>query len=428
MESAASGDENRRLVFLFVDDPEETAAHVALLEAFGYQVRVSRDPGGVSGGPLAFHPLALVVSNRHAENVGRSLEALKRLSGENRLTCPAIFISEHDNVAVRISAVRAGCSAFLGRPFNPMALVDTLDRLADERNELPFRVLLVDDSATHARYYASILETAGMTTQILTDPLRLIAELASFQPEIVLTDLYMPLCGGAELAAVIRQEEHYDSIPIVFLSSEEDAERRLAALGRGHGDDFLAKNSVPEHLIQAVKLRARRFRELRHHILHDGLTGLLKHTAAKEALARTTNAALRRGTPLTAAMLDIDHFKSVNDTYGHPAGDIVIKTLARLLKQRMRPGDAIGRIGGEEFVVILDGLGAATAKARFDALREEFGAIVHNAGPRHFSVTMSCGLADIQTYKTAMALTEAADQALYTAKTGGRNRVVVAAG
>jgi diguanylate cyclase (GGDEF)-like protein len=224
---------------------------------------------------------------------------------------------------------------------------------------------------------------------------------------------------------VIRQLEAYVSIPIVFLSTEDNLDMQLEAIHIG-GDDFLTKPIQPDQLILAVKSRVKRSLILRSLMVRDSLTGLLKHTILKERLEVEIARAQRQAARLVFAMIDIDHFKLVNDTYGHATGDRVIKSLARLLQQRLRKSDVIGRYGGEEFAVILTDTQAAAGLKVLDELRTGFAHIRHQSGDAAFYVTFSCGIAEYPHYADADSLIAAADRALYEAKHAGRNLVLVA--
>jgi diguanylate cyclase (GGDEF)-like protein len=237
--------------------------------------------------------------------------------------------------------------------------------------------------------------------------------------------MHMPGCTGLELAAIIRQQPAYVSIPIVFLSTEANRDRQLAAMHLG-GDDFLTKPIKPDHLISAVTSRVQRARTLRSFMIRDSLTGLLNHTNTREHLDIEVARAQRQHGLLTLALLDIDHFKAVNDTYGHPTGDRVIKSLARLLQQRLRKTDIIGRYGGEEFAVILPHTDGLTAVKLLDEIRATFAHVRHQVDDCAFSVTFSCGIACFPDYADATQLTHAADQTLYDAKRSGRNQVLLA--
>ncbi len=191
------------------------------------------------------------------------------------------------------------------------------------------------------------------------------------------------------------------------------------------GDDFLVKPIDPLQLISAVTLRVRRARLLNSFMVRDELTGLFNHTSIREQLAREVVRSARLNTPLSFAMIDIDFFKKINDSYGHAAGDRVIKSLARLLKQRLRGTDIFGRYGGEEFAVIVTDTDASAAAKVLDEIRSVFSRLIHVSDSREFSVTFSCGVADVKDYPDAISISEAADKALYQAKKKGRNQVVI---
>ena len=158
-------------------------------------------------------------------------------------------------------------------------------------------------------------------------------------------------------------------------------------------------------------------------MVEDGLTGLYNHVKSKSLLRQCLQRAQRQQLPVTYAILDIDHFKRVNDTYGHSVGDKVIKTLARHLKQRLREADVIGRYGGEEFVVVLYNCDPDKGYELLDRVRIDFEQIYHTYDEGIFSTTFSAGLAHFPAYAAAAELMVAADDALYVAKKAGRNCV-----
>jgi diguanylate cyclase (GGDEF)-like protein len=247
-------------------------------------------------------------------------------------------------------------------------------------------------------------------------------ELVEFRPDMVLMDMYMPQCNGLELASVIRQQEAYVSLPIVFLSTEANLDLQLEAMHFG-GDDFLTKPIHPDQLVSAVVSRVRRSLALRSLMVRDSLTGLFKHTILRELLEVEIARAQRHQSQMAFAMIDIDHFKSVNDIYGHATGDRVIKSLSRLLQQRLRKTDVIGRYGGEEFAVILPSTDALRASGMLNELRTGFAHIRHQSGEATFYSTFSCGIAEYPSCADSHILIDTADRALYDAKRAGRNRV-----
>ena len=244
-----------------------------------------------------------------------------------------------------------------------------------------------------------------------------------FGPEVILLDLYLPEIRGDELAQVIRQQAALQSIPIIFLSAERDEMRQVEAMRRG-GDDFLTKPVDLDTLVSSVRIRAERYRLLRGSMQRDGLTGLLNHRHAKEALETELQRAARANAPISVAMVDIDHFKAVNDTWGHPVGDRVIRSLSRILTQRLRRSDVIGRYGGEEFLVVMPDTPVGQAARVLDELRTSFGSVVHLAGDETFRSTVSCGVVEARTAERESDVLARADTALYHAKERGRDQVV----
>jgi diguanylate cyclase (GGDEF)-like protein len=237
-------------------------------------------------------------------------------------------------------------------------------------------------------------------------------------------DIYMPQCSGLEAAKIIRQKCELLSVPIVFLSTESDPDKHLAAIELG-GDDFLQKPISDDKLLVAVRSRAERFRHLRSRMNRDGLTGLLNHSTIKSELDTEIARCHRLHTPLCYAMIDLDDFKNINDKYGHPFGDRVIKTLARLLISRLRKTDIIGRYGGEEFAVIMPDATLKTAEIVINDIRENFSNITHKYGGDKFNCTLSAGVAQLKANSSRESLIKQADEALYDSKHKGKNTVSI---
>lgn len=334
-----------------------------------------------------------------------------------------IVVSARADTTARLAAVRAGVDSYLTLPLKVGALLDRLDELVFPETVEPPRVLIVDDEESVARYTEYILKSRGMITRVQTAPLMILDDMETFAPDCILMDLYMPQCDGPELARVIRQIDQYMSIPIVFLSMEQNVEKQVLAVAQG-GDDFLTKPVNPEHLSGMIQDRIRRYRIIRSLMTHDSLTGLLNHSNLKFRLSAEIDRAKRLRSGLAFAMIDIDHFKAVNDTYGHAVGDSVIKQLSRFLQRKLRRTDIIGRYGGEEFGVALTDLtDTAKAVSLLDALRQDFSEMPQYAGETPVAVTFSCGVALFTGEEDAETLCSMADEALYQSKHAGRNCV-----
>lgn len=354
------------------------------------------------------------------------LQVVERMARAQGRSVPIIFISAQDSLESRLAAIRAGGHAFFRKPFKVTDLLDMVDHVLGLERRAPYRVLIVEDAASLAQLYAGTLTGAGMIAEVLTQPMALLSTLDRFCPDLILMDIYMPEVSGVELAQVIQQHRSYLGVPIIFLSAERDPAKQLLALGQG-GDNFLTKPVDPDNLVKAVTIRAKHYQSLRALMLKDSLTGLLNHARLLEQLDHEIDRATRRGSPLSVALIDIDHFKMVNDRWGHVVGDNVIVSLARLLRERLRVVDIVGRYGGEEFLVILPDTALTDASHVLEDLRTRFAALHQHAREAVFQVTFSAGLVEFSPARGVdRNIVEQADTALYSAKRAGRNRLCIA--
>ncbi len=409
-----------RLVFVLESEPVLMAELTLQLDYYGYTVRPFPTLASFASALETATPCAIILNRQLSD--GASLNALTAYQKIRIRPVPAIIIAERGDLNSRLEAVRSGGNAYFQKPVDISALVDTLDVLTAADSGQSYRILIVEESHPLAEHHALILQNSGMETHIINDPMEIMTPLKNFRPDLILMDTYMPHCTGLELASVLRQQEDFTSIPIIFLSSATTSEKQLHANSLG-GDDFLAKPVTPHHLVSSVLSRIKRATKLRTLITHDGLTGLLNHSTTKERLRLEMERSKRLENRLVFALIDIDRLKPINETLGHPIGDRIIKSLAHLLKQRLRKTDIVGRIGGEQFAVILLDINGPTAERIINEIRENFGLIEHRHGESPFRKTFSCGIAVFPEFDAAN-LSEAAEKALRTAKNSGRNRVV----
>ena len=412
----------RKPVYILLQDLERADRLARQLEFFELSAQAFSSPAGFRLAMTERHPAAIVMDVDFAgAGVGLTLAAEAQIGLEQKL--PLLFFSLHEaDTPTRLAAVRAGGQGFLTGTLEASSLMEKIEVLTCVAQYEPFKVLIIDDSRAQALHAERLLNGAGIVTRTLIDPIQAMTELAEFQPDLIILDMYMPGCTGTELAKVIRHNDRYVSVPIIYLSAEDDMDKQLDAMSEG-GDDFLTKPIQPRHLITTVRNRAARARHLKARMVRDSLTGLYNHTHILQLLEDCTFRARRENRPLSFAMLDLDHFKHVNDGYGHPMGDRVIKSLALFLKQRLRKTDFIGRYGGEEFAIVMPDTDQESAHKVLNQIRQRFAEIHYPAQPVDLSCSFSAGVVQMHGDADSLLMASQADEALYRAKNNGRNQV-----
>ena len=337
------------------------------------------------------------------------------------LACEATLTFDQRLIATGFGAVR-----LLGVDADVKTLRNLIRSRARDSQINGYKVLLIEDTRVDAYKATKYMEAEGLEVKHINSPTEVLAAIESFRPDIVVTDYHMPTCNGDQVASVIRQD-HEATMPIVFLSSEKDAETQLMALAKG-ADAFVQKPLTQLAFIKALKSLISRSKSSETRMRRDPLTGLLNHGQLMSAAARVcSGTAQEMGN--TIVMIDIDHFKTVNDTFGHPVGDKVLLGLAEMLGDNLRSSDFIGRMGGEEVAIVMVGAGVDDTKVVIDRLRDLYAAVQFSSdsddvNSKWFKSTFSAGVAPLQG-KVSDCI-KAADEALYRAKHNGRNVVMIA--
>lgn len=411
-------DSARPGVLVIEPDEERARRMVDGLNLYGYECRWFP---GIEQLESGIDPMPSVLIIR--DNV---FLALDQQQASAFVDLPVLCVGNHDSLTRRYELASQGAEAFFCEPLDLPVLADHLERLlTDHADAASGKVLIVDDDLELMEHYKLVLSRGGMEVQTLTgDPSLLLPALAEFRPDIVLMDVQMGDISGPALARMLRFEPEWLSLPIIYLSAEQNRELQLDALAKG-GDDFLTKPVSDSFLLRTVRVRCYRARQLDKLVSRDSLTGLLKHSLVKAEVAKEHARSVRMQHVSAVAMLDLDHFKMVNDNQGHRAGDLVIKGLANLLRHRMRKTDIIGRYGGEEFLVALPECSIVKASDLLESICDDFSRLVFNGNAGPFSVTLSVGLAALGDYGFPEDAVEAADLALYERKKNGRNGVTV---
>ncbi|GGG67459.1 GGDEF domain-containing response regulator [Edaphobacter dinghuensis] len=301
------------------------------------------------------------------------------------------------------------------------------------------KILLADDDPVSLRLMQRTLENYGYEVVTATDGLQAAQALTSpGGPRLALIDWMMPELDGPGVCREVRARHEDAYVYILLLTSRQSSEDVVVGLEAG-ADDYLTK---PCH---AAELKARLHtghrvlqledklvearEEMRFKATHDALTSLWNRAGILTLLRSELSRSIRHQIPLSLLVCDIDHFKNINDTYGHPVGDEILQQVSSYLRHLVRPEDCVGRFGGEEFLIVLSGCDHASLEVRADEIREEISRVPFLTQEGAVSVSLSFGAITIEPPCEAVDLdlyVKKADAALYRAKAAGRNRVVFA--
>jgi diguanylate cyclase (GGDEF)-like protein len=355
------------------------------------------------------------------ENGFELLQELKHLQS----TIPVIVFTAKESFADRVKVARLGGKGFLQKPISAADVIEAIAQVLQKTSLPDTRILVVDDDPETLDLIRNFLEPWGCELTLLEDPLQFWDTLEFTNPDLLILDVEMPSLSGIELCQVVRNEPRWQEIPILALSNAHDSQTIQTVFSSG-ADDYINKPIVGAELVARVLNRLDRERYRRQIAEIDALTGVSNRRKSIKQLTRTINLAKRQKQPFCFIILDLDHFKKINDVYGHDAGDLVLRQLGKLLTRTFRGEDIIARWGGEEFTIGLYNMTQSYGIERLQKLLHSFSQQeFSNAYDKKFRVTFSAGVAQYPTDgEDLQTLYQSADTALYQAKSQGRNRVV----
>ncbi|MBU0500278.1 MAG: response regulator [Gammaproteobacteria bacterium] len=332
----------------------------------GYHLTTIPQPATLPGRIDAQIPDALVIDIGLLPRMGELIPEIKELFRRREVKSPIIFIGRSDNVEHHLLALRAGANAYLPLPAKADYLANKIVSLIQTQN-LHFRILIVEDDPAQADYATAILRKAGMEVIALTKPLMAVRVLQDFEPDLILMDLYMPDASGKELTTIIREDDRLLATPIVYLSGEQDTDRKIDALSAG-GDDFLTKPIRPHHLINTVTNRIRRSRALRGRLPKeiagpslDPSTGMMDQAS----FIKEVNAVLKSGESngfesLLHIQLETPHESA---SLGElPQRELIMAEVANIISDNIHSQDMPARLEGNSFGIFVSRLGSRTGK------------------------------------------------------------------
>lgn len=281
-------------------------------------------------------------------------------------------------------------------------------------------VLIVDDTATNLQLLAQLLKDEYHLKVANSGQKAL--DLAELEPDLILLDIIMPDMDGYEVCRRLKENEKTKSIPVIFLTGKSEEEDEKYGLSIG-AVDYITKPFHASIVAARIKTHitlSQQYQQLQFMAMHDQLTGLHNRHFLLDVASKKLSAAKRHGYPLSMMIMDIDHFKKINDQYGHVAGDAVLSEVAGVVRKYCRNEDVAARMGGEEFVLMLEYCSVEDCKQKAEYLRKEIEVLM----PQDIKVTASFGVTQYadsdDEFKTFYGRVDAA---LYAAKENGRNRV-----
>ena len=349
-----------------------------------------------------------------------------------------IFNSQDDSIKSKLTEIlELGATEVFqkNRSFDFFAYLESFSVTCKTRNKLQGRVLLVEDDEYVSHYISLILESVGLEVFSCAKAEEACDFLRNGDFDLVVTDFVLEgnMSGLGLIQAIRNFKNKKSKMPILAVSSMNDASRRVQLLQAG-ANDYIGKPVLPEELKARVgnlitnkqlidKIRIQK-KELEKMAMTDHLTGVYNRHALIEMSIKSISEAIRHNFELCLVVADIDHFKAVNDTYGHAIGDLVLKAFSSLVREECRGEDFVARFGGEEFVIVLTHCSIKSAKAKIEIIREK----IEKLNPENISITASFGIATLKKETGKFGFDELfneADKAVYIAKENGRNQVRV---
>lgn len=309
-----------------------------------------------------------------------------------------------------------------------------MEKLSHQKNEKNKKVLIAEDNAVSGKILQKKIKDWGYEVVLAKDGKEAWSALQSEGIKLAVVDWMMPEISGIQLCKKIRENNHQgedqDYTYIILLTAKDEQEDLIKGFSAG-ADDYITKPFNHLELKARLKTGKRIIdlqKQLQEQASHDGLTGLWNRKGMFHILAKEINRSQRDDLPLAAIMIDIDKFKAINDTHGHPIGDLVLQKVAKTLKRNVRNYDEVCRYGGDELLLILPNCSMAKTKKIAERLRKSVTEQKIKDDSNSLHITVSLGGASTDSLSedvSAKALIMAADKALLEAKNLGRNCVVI---
>jgi diguanylate cyclase (GGDEF)-like protein len=366
--------------------------------------------------PLLGNLAAVCERAANLVRVGGSLEGFLPIFGDG-MTGVASVLESHGSIPTRA----------MGWPVSEKGM--TQPGVGEER--VLSKILVVDDDPFSANLIDNCLRAAGFMSSYCCDPEKALDTIGSELPDLIVMDVVMPNIDGFDLCRRVRSHPAMQLTPIIFVTRRGEVEQRVEGLEAG-GNDYISKPFEPQELVARVRSQLERLATLRDMAIRDGLTRCYNHKYFRIRLGQEISRCRRYNNELALAFLDVDHFRAINDTHGHPVGDAVLLRLGSLILASVRSTDVVARYSGDQFGLLF--VETSTHEANIITTRllervalrnQELLRTDEGSAPRHppILVTVSVGVTGLAPDDTMESLVKRADVALRDAKASGRNQV-----
>lgn len=416
-------DEDRSTLNIGIIDDSEIARVTtkAMLDRFNFNVFVFESIFEFEENNDALNHIDIILLDVIMPSVTEEMlfDFAKRIRQKN---IQIILVSGVDSPKVRLQAVRCDIGGYVTKPFDINVLVSNIRWLCRLDVSRPFHVMLLDDQPMVGKFLGNYANKNEVELHYFSNSEAFFEQLDMNVPDMFLLDIRMPEISGIEVCKILRQQQRYEYVPIVFLSADNSLETKLEALNAG-ADDVIIKDNPPDIIFKQIERRIIRGQQIRSLSIKDSLTGLLNHGQMMAAANSALKLALRNGGQIVVAMIDIDNFKQVNDNRGHMIGDNVLVGLAQLIKTSVRETDVVGRYGGEEFMLVFHSDNIEKIVNKLNEICFTFSNLKFKDNHEHFSCTFSCGIASSEESTELKEIIQRADQLMYDVKKNGKNGV-----
>jgi diguanylate cyclase (GGDEF)-like protein len=414
------------VVLALQENPSLTEALLTGIQALGMRGQVAADWQVLRYLVFSNPPDVILLDLSDPDTAEEGLHLLSELTTQAP-SMPVLVITGSDGFADRLEVARRGGRAFLQKPILPTQVIELILDVLQRFQTHQSKVMIVDDDVTVLGVIQELLKPWGFKLMCLEDPRQFWDTLEVYVPDLLILDVEMPQLSGIELCQVVRNEPRWSGLPVLFLTAHTDIQTVHQVFASG-ADDYVSKPVVGPELVTRILNRLERTQLLRSRAETDPLTGLLNRRKSIQDLGQLMRLAERYQQPLCFGVIDLDHFKRVNDQHGHLSGDAVLRRFGELLLRMFRSEDVVARWGGEEFVVGMYGMTTQDGVKRLEEFlvfwRQQ---TFSDSQGVQFRVTFSAGVSEYPTQGSDLqSLYRHADAALYQAKAAGRNRVLPA--